>query len=210
MPDRWSIDWNRDPRDRRRLAERVLAQLLQHEHVASADLFGSLASPEPDGYPADALSAIDIGVTLRSGTDRDLVEALEPMLAELGHVLLYNIVVSDGSFTGSYVFEGYSPFWHVDVVCRAPRHVPGEDLLDRHRSERAFGAWLSAAKRFARAGEFLGYFLALAPDADAAAHHQPARLFGALLEQWHRESHDDLRLEIGRSVVAHLFSPERG
>lgn len=200
----WRIDWDLPTRERLALAHRVIETLEHHPSVDRAELFGSLASTEPDGHPADKLSDIDIRVTLSHGTDRDFFEGLEPALAPVGKSILYSIFVSDTAYTRSLMFEKYSPFWHVDLVCRAPLHVPGADVLKETRSERGFGAWLSAAKRFARAGDFLGYFLELAPYAESR-HHQPAVLFRDLLHQWHLQTGDDLRRDIGERVVSKLF-----
>src|SRR5437763_1302778 len=167
MTREWAIDWERPAGDRIDLAHRVLDALHHHPDVEHAELFGSLASHEPDGYPADELSDIDVRVTVSRGSDRDFFEAVEPILARVGKPLLKNAFVSDGAYTRCVMFETYSPFWHVDVVCHAPVHLPGADVLEAIRPARAFGAWLSAAKRFARAGEFLGYFLEAAPYVEA-------------------------------------------
>jgi hypothetical protein len=83
--------------------------------------------------------------------------------------------------------------------------VPGSDLLDATRHERAFGAWLSAAKKFVRANEFLGYFLELMPiAAGPSPRYEPTHYFRDLLEGWYRDSNDSIRLDIGQEVLNHI------
>lgn len=201
MNHAWTIDWERPATDRRQLAELVRARLESLELVASTALFGSLASSEPDGFPADSLSDIDIRVALGDGTDRAFFDTLPTVLSDIGRTALYNMFVSPDGYIASFMFDTYSPFWHVDVVISAPHHEPGEDLLIAAHYERAFGSWISATKRFVRANEFLGYFLELMPEVEPSTRYQPRLLFEQLLTQWHRLSRDSMRRDIGRQVL---------
>ena len=79
MTRAWAIDWERPASDRVDLAHRVLDALHHHPDVEQAELFGSLASLEPDGYPTDELSDIDVRVTVNRGSDRDFFDAVEPI-----------------------------------------------------------------------------------------------------------------------------------
>lgn len=203
----WAIDWSRGARDRRDLADRVQATLQAHEWVDSIQLFGSLASREPDGYPADLLSDIDIRVVLSQGSDRQFFEALPQLLGEVAPVLLKNAFVTEVAYIAGYMFESYSPFWHVDVVCCGPSHLPGADLLEANRHARAFGSWVSAVKRFVKANEFLDYFLELVPDEVSDVQYAPKRYFEGLLENWYQHSNDPVRLGIGREILDHIPLP---
>ena len=206
----WAIDWNRPPSDRPELAEHLRSLLLQDARVAAADLFGSLTSPEPDGFPADAMSDIDIGAEVRNATDRAVYEDLEGMLFAGGlRPLAKNTFVGSQGIVGSFMFEGYSPFWSVDIVCRSPARAACDDLLEGSVGVRAFGSWLSAVKKSVRADAFLGYFTDLVPGTSVDALHRPLELFSTLLDEWMRRHRDPLRYGIGRDVLRHVYGRAR-
>ena len=118
MSPSWRIDWSRPPSDRVELAEHIRAVLRQDARVETVHLFGSLASSELDGFPADAMSDIDLGVDVKNATDRELYDDLEGILAAGGlRPLAKNIFSGPQGITGTYMFDGYSPFWSVDIVC---------------------------------------------------------------------------------------------
>lgn len=203
----WRIDWTRPPSDRRELAERIRAVLLDDPRVETADLFGSLASSEPDGFPADAMSDIDIGVHVRNATDRAFYEDLEGILVAGGsRPLAKNLFVGSQGIVANFMFEGYSPFWSVDIVCRASERESCDDLLAESTPFRAFGSWLSALKQSVRADAFLGYFTELVPGTSVDVLHRPHELFSTLLDEWMSRYNDPLRYAIGRDVLQHVYS----
>jgi predicted nucleotidyltransferase len=205
----WRIDWDRPPSDRHDLAEQIRTLLLQDARVETADLFGSLASSEPDGFPADAMSDIDIDVDVRNATDRALYDDLEGILAAGGlRPLAKNIFVGPQGIVGNFMFEGYSPFWSVDVVCRASARESCIDLLEESTPLRAFGSWLSALKKSVRADAFLGYFTDLVPGTSVDVLHRPHELFSTLLDEWMSRYNDPRRYAIGRDVLQHVYSRE--
>lgn len=206
---RWRIDWSRPPSDRLDLADQIRALLLQDARVEAADLFGSLTSSEPDGFPADAMSDIDIGVRVRDATDRALYEDLEELLTAGGlRPLAKNLFVGSQGIVGNYMFEGYSPFWSVDIVCRASAREDCADLLEATTSLRAFGSWLSALKKSVRADAFLGFFTDLVPGTSVDLLHRPQELFSTLLDEWMSRHDDPLRYGIGRDALQHVYSRE--
>ena len=106
------------------------------------------------------------------------------------------------------MIEGYSPFWSVDLVCRASARESCADLLEGSTSLRAFGSWLSALKKSLRADTFLGFFTDLVPGTSADVLHRPHELFSTLLDEWMARFDDRLRYMIGRDVLQHLYSRE--
>ena len=210
MTQDWRIDWHRPPSDRNELAERLCGTLLRDERIDTAVVFGSLASGEPDGYPADDLSDIDIAVDVGGATDRAVYDDLEAILTAGGlRPLAKNIFTGSQGITGTFMFEGYSPFWSVDIVCRAAEREHGDDVLEGTTGLRAFGSWLSAVKKSVRADAFLGYFTALVPGTSVDALHRPQELFSTLLDEWMSRHADPRRYAIGRDVLQHVYPPER-
>ena len=207
MSSNWRIDWTRPPTDRRNLASQICALLLQDHRVDTAELFGSLTSSEPDGFPADELSDIDIHVDVRSGTDRALYDSLEGILLAGGlRPLAKNLFVGSQGIVANFMFEGYSPFWSVDIVCRASARESCADLLEESIPVRAFGSWLSAVKKSLRADTFLGFFTDLVAGTSVNALHRPHELFSTLLDEWMSRYNDPVRYEIGREVLEHVYS----
>ena len=209
MSREWQIDWNRPPSDRQALAGQIVALLLQDARVETVDIFGSLASTEPDGYPADPFSDIDLRIAVKEVTDRAFYQGLEGILAAGGlRPLAKNMFVGSQGVTGTYLFEGYSPFWSADIVCRASARESCADLLEATTSIRAFGSWLSALKKSVRADAFLGYFTDLVADTSVEALHRPHELFSTLLDEWMSRCDDPLRYAIGRDVLRHVYARE--
>lgn len=207
MNSDWRIDWTRPPTDRHDLADQISSLLLQDRRVDTAELFGSLTSSEPDGFPADELSDIDIHVNVRTGTDRALYDALEGILVAGGlRPLAKNLFVGSQGIVANFMFEGYSPFWSVDIVCRASARESCADLLEEGIAVRAFGSWLSAVKKSIRADTFLGFFTDLVPGTAVDSLHRPHELFSTLLAEWMARYNDPLRYEIGREVLQHVYS----
>ena len=207
MSSNWRIDWTRPLTDRRDLADKICSLLLQDGRVETSELFGSLTSSEPDGFPADELSDIDIHVSVRSGTDRALYESLEEILiAGRLRPLAKNLFVGSQGIVANFMFEGYSPFWSVDIVCRASVRESCADLLEGSIPVRAFGSWLSAVKKSIRADTFLGFFTDIVPDTSVDVLHRPHELFSTLLDEWMSRYNDPLRYEIGREVLQHVYS----
>ena len=207
MSSNWRIDWTRPPTDRRDLADGIRALLLQDRRVETAELFGSLTSSEPDGFPADEMSDIDIHVDVRSATDRALYDSLEGILVAGGlRPLAKNLFVGSQGIVGNFMFEGYSPFWSADIVCRAAARESCADLLEGSIPLRAFGSWLSAVKKSVRADTFLGFFTDLVPGTSVDVLHRPHELFSTLLDEWMSRYNDSLRYGIGREVLQHVYS----
>lgn len=205
MSEKWAIDWERPAADRRALAERTAELLRAHPNVRSVEQFGSLASTEPDALPADDFSDIDLRVEVVGCTNREMWAQVQELLTSCGRVLVKNLHIWSGCWTGSWMVEGYSPFWHLDVVCNAAEHDDGGDVLEQLRGERAFGAWLSALKRFRRADAFWGYFAAVEPTIDPSAHYRPDELFANALERWQAEHRDDLRHAVGLEILSRAY-----
>jgi predicted nucleotidyltransferase len=207
MSSNWRIDWTRPPTDRRDLADKICALLQQERRVEAAELFGSLTSSEPDGFPADEMSDIDIHVDVQGATDRAFYDSLEGILVAGGlRPLAKNLFAGSQGIVANFMFEGYSPFWSVDIVCRASARESCADLLHGSVPVRAFGSWLSAVKKSVRADMFLGFFTDLVPGTSVGILHRPHELFSTLLDEWMSLYNDPLRYEIGREVLQHLYS----
>jgi hypothetical protein len=156
------------------------------------------------------MSDIDLGVDVKNATDRELYDDLQGMLAAGGlRPLATNIFVGPQGITGAFMFDGYSPFWSVDIVCRSSDRASGADLLEGSTYLRSFGSWLSALKKSVRADAFLGFFTDLVLGTSVEVLHRPHELFSTLLDEWMSRYNDALRYAIGRDVVQHVYSYSR-
>lgn len=130
-----------------------MAALRTDPRVMSAALFGSLASPAEDGYPADRHTDIDIEVRVRDASDRVFFLDAPRIVSRVGPIFMQAASVEADRYMAHVWFEGYPLFWHVDIACIAGNHVDGADIAAATRWERAFGLWLLATKRLRRATE---------------------------------------------------------
>ena len=148
---------------------------------------------------------IDLAVRLRAVSDLDFFRRLEPLMASVGRAIPHNLFVESDRYVGSFLVEGYPPFWHVDIACIAEEHVDDHTVLQDVEPIRAFGAWLSAVKRFRRADDPLEHARTLIGAADTKDRYAPRRLFDELLGHWYRRYPDELRHGIGRAVLDNAF-----
>jgi predicted nucleotidyltransferase len=204
--------WDFRPELRMALAERVMATLRSDPRVGNVALFGSLASPAADGYPADRYSDIDIVVQVRDGSDRVFFLDVPTIVGRVAPILLRAASVEADRYIAHVWFEGYPLFWHVDVACLAGEHVEGADIADATRWERAFGLWLLATKRLRRATETIDLVRAELAERHAGRAKQRAGAdeLAALLETWRATATAEDRVydrpyALGVQLLEHLF-----
>lgn len=204
--------WNFRPERRTALADRVLGALRADPRVADAALFGSLTSPEADGYPADRYSDIDIAVRVRGVSARAFFVGLPALIQPVGAVLLWDAtIVSDRSIAHVW-FAGYPLFWSVDIACLSAEPTDPGDLLDGGPWPHGFGLWVLTLKRLMRAMDalaLLGAAVGSPPDNRGFSRGAADALL-ALLETWRaRAAARDLAAEqpyaLGVEVVRRLL-----
>jgi hypothetical protein len=127
------------PERRSALAERVMAAPRAGPRVASVGMFGSLASGEEDGYPADRCSDIDVEGRVRGVSDRDFFLAVPALVGKTGAILMRGASVEPDRYVAHLWFAGYPLFWHVDIACLSSEHMEGDDLVEATRLERELG-----------------------------------------------------------------------
>jgi hypothetical protein len=178
--------WDFDPARRAALADRVLTALRADRHVIAAALFGSLASREPDGYPADRYSDIDIGVQVQGMPARTFFRALPTVVAPVGAVLLWDADVEADRYIAHVWFVGYPLCWAVDIACLSPEPTDLTAAGELSAWPPGFGLWVLTLKRLLRVQDALALLDAAVgtpPDDHPLAQTAAAALL-ARLDAW--------------------------
>jgi predicted nucleotidyltransferase len=156
-----------DATARTELASNIAALLRADPRVREVVPFGSLAGdPDiPDGF-----SDIDLDVFIRApGTDLSFAKSVRELVASIAPVRASRTIWLRGfGYVEALWFDGYPPYWHVDVRCRSDDHC--EDAAYGTKDDWATGYthWMLCAKRVARAFAFVGEHRAAVTGAPAA------------------------------------------
>jgi hypothetical protein len=144
------------------LSSQATAVLGGHPAVRTVTPFGSLASVEADGYPADEYSDVDLRVDVAGVSDRVfLLDELPGLIRQCGEVAATAWVILPGRYGVQYWFDDRSPFCGLDIACHSDVHEDGSDVREATRWTRPFADWLLVAKRLLRLSDLATEFVAV-------------------------------------------------
>jgi hypothetical protein len=165
------------------LAAAVRELLVRSPHVVDVRPYGSLKA---DGAQSDQYSDIDLVVDLEGISDRAFAEYVPSLLRSLGRPLIagWGLEMLPDTYVRTLYLENYPLFWHLDIGCLSPVHVPGTDVAQSYHWAQVFKMWIAAVKQLLRGREDGSAFLRhISRWADVSAlQGTPAERLGQSLE----------------------------
>jgi hypothetical protein len=126
--------------ERERLAVDIERCLRSDPRVARVERFGSLAN---DPAIPDEFSELDLDVFASPGTtDLELARSIGAIVGEVAPIRASRTIwLREFAYVEAVWFEGFPPYWHADIRCRAATHTSDPAYGPEPMATR-IGCWL--------------------------------------------------------------------